>query len=773
MERSITSKLLCYVMSRDDFFGLYGNQVTTSRSGSPRARPAVAGQVTIQDVARAAGVGRQTVSNVLNDSGRVGEATKVRVLEAVTALGYHPHHGARSLRSRRTRQLAYVMPRVQLFPGNYIMQQFLQALAAASARRSHSVVVVVPDGDPRDEMRRLIASRTVDAFLLSELRPQDPRVVLLAEAGIPFACFGRIGSGLPQNWVDIDNRAAIVEAVEHVLTRGFSRIAFVGYRGENHWDDERVAGFRAGLARHGVPEDEADVLLVDEASARRKIRSLLTGAHRRGAHPGPRPDAIVTGSDRLAAMIYGVAAELRLRIGRDLGVTGFDGSLAAGLLHPRLTSVTIPVEDIARRVVTRVLRQLDHGPDEAPGEVVPATLRLGESTGDGPGPGSGPGPGPGPRLDGTAGRDDVESALTWKRFQGTGLLSGAGSGVTPAGRRVTIADVAADAGVGVGTVSRVLNGSDQVRAATLRAVRDSIDRLGYRPSHAAAALVRGTPRTVAVLVAHMTRPSTVVRVASALAVLAEEGYDTIVCNVDTPAERDRHLETLLPTHRADGVLAISLPLSREQLVQFGRAGVTLVSVDAVTPGIPQTVIDDVAGGRMATGYLIGLGHRRIGFVGDMTFAKPPAGLGFTSSADRLRGYRQALAEAGLGSEAGLVRRGRHDAAAAAEHAVQLLKAHDPPTAIFAASDSQAIGVLAAAEQLGVTVPGQLSVVGFDDIESAALLGLSTVRQPLARSGTQGARRLCALLRGERLRVRREELPLELVARASTARRGAS
>ena len=198
---------------------------------------------------------------------------------------------------------------------------------------------------------------------------------------------------------------------------------------------------------------------------------------------------------------------------------------------------------------------------------------------------------------------------------------------------------------------------------------------------------------------------------------------------------------------------------------------TLVSVDAVTPGTAQTVIDDVAGGRMATGHLIGPGHRRIGFVGDMTFAKPPAGLGFTSSADRLRGYRQALAGAGLGFEAGLVRRGPHDAATAAEHAAQLLKAHDPPTAIFAASDTQAIGVLAAAERLGVTVPDQLSVVGFDDIESAALLGLSTVRQPLARSGTEGAQRLCALLRGERLRVRREELPLELVARASTARFG--
>jgi DNA-binding LacI/PurR family transcriptional regulator len=723
-------------------------------------------------VARAAGVGRQTVSNVLNGSGRVGEAARARVLEAVTALGYQPHHGARSLRSRRTRQIAYVLPRVQLFPGNYIMQQFLQALAAASGRRGYSMVVVVPDGDPRDEMRRLIASRSVDAFLLSDMQLDDPRVILLAEAGIPFACFGRTSPALPQSWVDIDNRTAIAAAVEHVLASGYTRLAFVGYRSSSHWDHERAAGFRAGLARHGVPADQAEVLLVDEASARRRIRSLLAGGQR-GAHLGARPDAIVTGSDRLAAVIYGVAGELRLRIGRDLGVTGFDGSVAADLLHPTLTSVVIPVDDIAGRVMARALRRVDDGPDRSPGEVVEAALRLGESTGAGQ------------RLvqapDDPPMRGDDASALTWNRFHGADLPSGmltplrgdllpGVSGPSPAARGVTIADVAADAGVGVGTVSRVLNGSEQVRPATLRAVQDSIERLGYRPSHAASALVRGTPHTVAVVVTHMTRPSVVVRLASALAVLAEQGYDTIVCNVDTAAERDRQLETLLPTHRADGVLAISLPLSREHLAQFARTGVALVSVDAVIPGIPQTIVDNVAGGRLATHHLIGLGHRRIGFIGDMAFAKPPAGLGFTSSADRLRGYRQALTAAGISFEADLIRRGGHDAATAAEHAAQLLKSADPPSAIFAASDTQASGVLAAADRLGVPVPDQLSVIGFDDIESAAFLGLSTVRQPLERSGAEGARRLCGLLHGERVAPRRQELPIELVARASTDHR---
>ena len=709
---------------------------------------------------------------MLNGGGRVGDAARARVLEAVATLGYHPNHGARSLRSRRTWQVAYVLPRVQLFPGNYIMQEFLQALAAASARRGYSMVIVVPDGDPRDDLRRLIASRSVDAFVLSELQQDDARVALLTEAGVPFACFGRTSPALSRQWVDIDNREGIAAAVGHVLARGFGRVAYVGYRTENHWDIERAAGFRAGLVRHSVPADQAEMLLVDDSSARRKVRSLLASSR-----PGLRPDAIVTSSDRLAAIVYSVAAELRLRIGQDLAVTGFDGTVAAGLMHPRLTSVAIPVDDIARRVVARALKQLDHGPDQQPGEVVPARLRLGESTSgfglavsraheravqarEGAGDQQGGADG------GPAARGGNDVAPTWKRFQGADPPAGTPTGPA-ADRRVTISHVAADAGVGVGTVSRVLNGGEQVRESTQRAVLDSIDRLGYRPSHAAAALVRGTPRTVALLVAHLTRPSTVVRVASALAVLEEQGYDTIVCNVDSPLERDRHLEALLPTHRADGVLAVSLPLSRDQLDQFARAGVALASVDAANSGVPQTVVDDVAGGRLATGHLISLGHRRIGFVGDMPFSKPPAGLGFVSSAHRLRGYKQALAAAAIRVEPGLIRRGPHDAATAAEHAAQLLKSPDPPSAIFATSDTQAIGVLAAAERLGVAVPEQLSVVGFDDIESAALLGLSSVRQPLADSGAEGARRLCGLLRRQKVRPLRQELPIELMARRSS------
>jgi DNA-binding LacI/PurR family transcriptional regulator len=353
----------------------------TAQTQTPQAPGAAQRQVTINDVADAAGVGRQTVSNVLNGTGRVGAAARARVLQIVAELGYQPHHGARSLRTRRTMQLGYLMTEIQLEPGNLIMMQFLQSLVAAAGRH-HYRVVIVHDTDPREAIRPLIASRTVDAFVLSDLQPGDPRAELLCELGVPFGSFGRISPGLPQYWADIDNAAAEAAAVHHVLGRGYTRPGYVGYASDSYWDIAREAGFRAGLASHGIPGDGAGRLQVDDdASAAARIRSFISSA---------RPDAVLAGSDKIAAIVYNVAAELDLRVGRDLAVTGFDGSIRAELLHPRLTTVAIPVDDIARRVVGRVLRQLDQGPDSDPGEIVPAPLRPGESTPPHPGPEPGP-----------------------------------------------------------------------------------------------------------------------------------------------------------------------------------------------------------------------------------------------------------------------------------------------------------------------------------------------------------------------------------------------
>ena len=331
-------------------------------------------------------------------------------------------------------------------------------------------------------------------------------------------------------------------------------------------------------------------------------------------------------------------------------------------------------------------------------------------------------------------------------------------------RRANIADVAATAGVSVGTVSRVLNESPNVREHTRRRVLDVIKRLNYRPSRLAASLSRGRTRAVVILVPFMTRPSVVTRLAGAIGVLDDEGFDTVVRHVETPGQRDRHLASLIARHEADGAIVISLRLSRAHLAALRASHLPMAMVDAEAPGVPCTVVNDIRGGWLATQHLIGLGHRRIAFIGD---ARVPE-LGFLSTRRRLLGYRRALAQQGLRYDPAIVRRAGHSAASAAAVASELLALAAPPTAVFAASDTQALGVLAAAESRGRSVPAELSVIGYDDIESAAQLGLSTVRQPLAESGARGASRLCALIRGQLVRPLREELPLTVVTRASSA-----
>jgi DNA-binding LacI/PurR family transcriptional regulator len=340
-------------------------------------------------------------------------------------------------------------------------------------------------------------------------------------------------------------------------------------------------------------------------------------------------------------------------------------------------------------------------------------------------------------------------------------------------RQANIADVAAASGVGVGTVSRVINGAANVREATRHKVLAVMEQLGYQPSHLATSLARGTARTVAIVVPHLVAPSVVERLAGALSVLNAEGYETVVCNVDSPAQRDHFLSSLPRRHRTDGVIVVSLPLRADRVEAFRRAGVPLVAVDVSVRGVPHSVIDDVAGGRLAAEHLLSLGHSRIGFVGDRVQRKAATALGFTASDRRLEGFRNAMAAAGTPADESLIRIGPHGPAHAEAFAAELLALPDPPTAIFAASDTQAMGVLAAADRLDVAVPRELSVIGFDDIQVANLIGLSTVRQPLEESGAEGARRLCALLRGQPVRPLRQLLGLAVVQRMTTASPGSA
>lgn len=329
----------------------------------------------------------------------------------------------------------------------------------------------------------------------------------------------------------------------------------------------------------------------------------------------------------------------------------------------------------------------------------------------------------------------------------------------------TIADVAKHAGVGLGTVSRVLNGSSQVRPSTRERVLEAIDALGYRPNPLARGLSRGRCQTLGVVVPFFTHASAVERLRGVVAALDESRYDLVLFNVESPLHRDQHLASITGRDRADGLLVMSLPLPPAELTRLVSAGVPVVLVDSRGSGVACVVSDDVAGGRMATQHLVGLGHERIGFLGD----DPRNTFGFTSSAKREHGYATVLTQAGLAFDPTLVRHCAHDRAMAEQLAGDLLDAA-APTAVFASSDVQATGVLAAAAARGIRVPEDLSVVGYDDIELSAYIGLSTVRQELYESGLVGARLLLDAVAGSPPDPVEHQLPISLVERATTAAR---
>ena len=329
-------------------------------------------------------------------------------------------------------------------------------------------------------------------------------------------------------------------------------------------------------------------------------------------------------------------------------------------------------------------------------------------------------------------------------------------------RQATIRDVARHAGVSVATVSRVLNDIPVVRTEMRDRVRDAIAELGYRPSSTARSLSLGRSQAIGVVAPFFTTPSVVERLRGVAQRTGHHGYGLMLFDVETPEQRAGAFRDFARLDRVDGLLVISLPLLDDEVDALERDRLPVVMVDIGHPRVPHVVIDDRQGGELATDHLLARGHRRIGFVGD----RPDTRFGFTSSEERRRGFRRALRRAGLRPAPDLEARGRHGREEARALALALLRRDDRPTAIFAASDTQAIGALEAARALDLRVPDDVAVIGFDDIEAAELLGLTTVRQPLRQSGARGAELLLGAIANSAPRT--EELDaLTVVERRTT------
>ncbi|MFE6968847.1 LacI family DNA-binding transcriptional regulator [Isoptericola sp. NPDC057653] len=334
---------------------------------------------------------------------------------------------------------------------------------------------------------------------------------------------------------------------------------------------------------------------------------------------------------------------------------------------------------------------------------------------------------------------------------------------TPRGQAPTIAEIARELGVSPPTVSKVLNGKADVAPATRARVEAALEKHRYRRRRAA------TPPVGAGLVDLVFH-----RVGSAWSTEIIRGVEDAAAaaglSVILTELGGEHrppgawLETTL-SRPPLGVLLVAASLSAAQRRQLTTRSIPFVVIDTdgePPPDVPTVGSDNWNGGLVATRHLLELGHRRIAAIsgpGDMLCSRA-----------RLDGYRTALEEAGVAFDPALVRSGNFEVESGYRSGSELLDLPDRPTAVFAGSDMQAIGLLRGAQERGLSVPRDLSVVGYDDLPLATWTApaLTTVRQPLLEMASTATRTLLALARGEAPLVRRVNLSTELVVRESTA-----
>lgn len=353
--------------------------------------------------------------------------------------------------------------------------------------------------------------------------------------------------------------------------------------------------------------------------------------------------------------------------------------------------------------------------------------------------------------------------------------------------RVTIEKVAERAGVSVATVSRALRGLPNVSPKTRERVVAVAAMLNYRPDPNAARLAAGRTRTVAVGVVAIPIWYTGQVVSGIEAVLTSRGYDLSLLLIADELVRTRALGDVGGgvSKRADGAIIVDLVPTVAERTLLAEQRVPWVMVGADCPGIDSVVIDNMTGARTATRHLLELGHRTIGLI-----SGGPAAFGASSPPQRRAGFLSALSEAGVRFDPKTERVGDFSALGGYEAMQSILSLDPPPTAVFAMSDEMAMGAIRAIQEAGMAVPEDISVVGFDDVDWAFSIGLTTVRQDAAELGATAARLMIERLEGvestagdpapagddgseagrqEGGRIRRlVTVPTELVVRDSTA-----
>lgn len=327
----------------------------------------------------------------------------------------------------------------------------------------------------------------------------------------------------------------------------------------------------------------------------------------------------------------------------------------------------------------------------------------------------------------------------------------------------TIYDVAELSGVSIATVSRVLNSPERVSENSRRAVMEVIDRLGFVPKAEARARALQNTGRIGVITPFFTSPSFTDRLRGVATTLANSRYELVVYTVDSVARLEGYLASLPLTGSLDGLIIISLPIDDDAAARLIANNLETVLIEHTHPSFSAITINDFEGGRLAAQHLLDKGHRRLAYV---YFGEIPE-YSIHPEIQRLAGFRQTLAGAGIDVPDSYIkyvpvsRQGIHD------RLRELFGLPQPPTAIFAPSDDLAVRVIHHAREMGLHVPRDLAVIGFDDIDIAEHVDLTTVSQRLRDSGQTAVELLLSRLSDPQRPIQQVQLPVQLRVRGTT------
>ncbi|MDI2035611.1 HTH-type transcriptional repressor CytR [Paenarthrobacter nitroguajacolicus] len=288
--------------------------------------------------------------------------------------------------------------------------------------------------------------------------------------------------------------------------------------------------------------------------------------------------------------------------------------------------------------------------------------------------------------------------------------------------------------------------------------------LGYFVSPAASRLATGKTKTVGIVVPVLAKWFFGKVIGEAAQALRQAGFDVLLFELSTPGQRSRFFASKHLSGRTDGILMIALQPSATELEALAGQGQAVALIGAFAPGLGSVSVDDVSAGRDAVRYLLNLGHERIAFIGILE--KESTNLGGIPPKRRLAGYREALAEAGMPDRPTLKVFEENSVAGGASAMTRLLAAGRAPTAAFVVSDEMAFGALMVLRQAGLDIPGDFSVLGFDNHELAEVVGLTTMDHDVAQQGREGAAILLEAMGGSVPAIR--TIPTRLVIRETTA-----